>query len=76
MALAMMVSTSSEAQVALATAPGVVKQLVTLMRFSEDPDAKALARDLFAVLAHNEDAKQQVEGALRGDPEENEEIFI
>jgi hypothetical protein len=76
MALGMMVSRSSEAQVALATIPGAVQQLVALMRSSEDPDAKAIARDLFALLAHNEKARPQVEGALRGDPTDNEDNFI
>lgn len=65
MALGMLVARDSEAQVALACEMHAMQNLVTIMRSSQDEDAKALARELVSTLIANADAKEHVEAALR-----------
>ena len=65
--LGMLVGRAPDAQVELAGTPGTVTTLLALMRYSQDEDAKQLARELFSLIVRNGDARACAEAELRAD---------
>lgn len=74
MLIAMLTGGAPEAQVELAQTDGAVPAIVAVMRggggaaAAVDPEARAVAQQLFKLLVANADARPEVEAALRDAP--------
>ena len=76
MLLGMLVSRSDVRQVQLVQTPGAVAALMALIRGEVDPDAKAIASDLFKLLVNNPEAKDVITAAMRGDIADDSQNFL
>jgi hypothetical protein len=65
MALGMLLPADSAAPQQLLEAPGAVRQLLLLLKQSDDMDCKVIARDLLGLLTQDPSRKAAVEEVVR-----------